>query len=110
MDRTLTAQLATMPESIEGMNVLLKKNRQKALAERQTREMLIADGFMDPEQAKEMEAAMAKPDQSPSWMKKPVTITYAGERNTNADNPFGIGRQISGKKDKKYIVSEQYMT
>ena len=54
VDRTLTAQLATMPESIEGMNVLLKKNRQKALAERQTREMLIADGFMDPEQAKEI--------------------------------------------------------
>jgi hypothetical protein len=54
MDRELNSQLAAMPESIEGMNVLLKKNRQKEIAERQTREMLIADGFMDPEQAKEV--------------------------------------------------------
>ena len=58
--------------------------------------------ILDPEQAKEMESAMAKPDQSPSWMEKPVTIKYAGERNTTADKPFVGGRQISGKKDKKY--------
>ena len=58
--------------------------------------------ILDSDQAREMEAAMAKPDQDKSWMNKPVTITYLGQRNTDADNPFGVGRQISGKKDKKY--------
>ena len=54
MDRDLTSQLASMPASLEGMNKLIKKQRESALAERKTREMLIADGFMDPEQAKEV--------------------------------------------------------
>ena len=54
MDRDLTSQLASMPASLEGMNKLIKKQKESALAERKTREMLIADGFMDPEQAKEV--------------------------------------------------------
>ena len=54
MDRDLTQQLSFMPDSLQSDAKQRKKNRQKALAERQTRAMLIADGFMSIEEEQEI--------------------------------------------------------
>ena len=51
MDRDLTQQLSGMPGTLQSYDQLRRKNRQKALAERQTRAMLIADGFMSADEA-----------------------------------------------------------
>jgi hypothetical protein len=57
---------------------------------------------LNPEQAKEAESAMAKPDQSQSWMNKPVTINYAGESDVSADIPLAGAIKISGPNKTKY--------
>ena len=91
VDRELNAQLAVMPEDLQGYNIMRKKNRQKELAERQTREMLIADGFMSAEAAQEIleddEALVELGSQRLQELlaPPPPLIDGAGDRNGNMD-------------------------